>query len=106
MCALITETSLTFICPKFEDTALMGGLNIPVDDYIYWEEHECPYHILAALLSKLKCRKIGLNENCSFGHVISLQQAATYTMIGSAQKCLAPLRACKTSTELALLTCA
>ncbi len=106
VCLLITQTSVIFICPKFEDTALISCFNVPVDDLIYWEEHECPYQAVASLLAQLKCRKIGLNADCSFGHAVNLQQCATYTMIEPAQKCLAPLRARKTSAELALLSSA
>jgi len=92
VCAVITDAQMIFVSPKFEDTALIAGLSIPVDDFVFWEEHENPYEALALWLG-LDKEIIALDSNCNFGHYTGLQKALTSTKIVSTDGCLAPLRA-------------
>ena len=38
VCAVISESAVVFVYPKFEDTALLAALSSPAD-CVWWEEH-------------------------------------------------------------------
>ncbi len=105
VCAVITAKEMVFVCPKFEDTALFAGVSVPVDDYVFWEEHETPSAALAAWLGK-DIGNAALDINCSFGHAVAMQDAMPDLRFVSSDECLAPLRARKSPAELALITAA
>lgn len=105
VCAIITPNEMVFVCPKFEDTALFAGVSVPVDDYVFWEEHENPCAALASWLGN-DTRKIALDINCSFGHAVAMQEAMPTIIFVSTDESLAPLRSCKSPAEIALITAA
>ena len=51
VCAVISESAVVFVCPKFEDTALLAALSSPVD-CVWWEEHEDPRQAVANVLGR------------------------------------------------------
>ncbi len=104
VCAVISESAVVFVCPKFEDTALLAALSSPVD-CVWWEEHEDPRQAVANVLVKGSFSKIGVDPNCSFGQVHALT-TATRSTLTSAGDLFQSLRGLKSATELALLQAA
>ena len=104
VCAIVTAKYTIFICPKFEDTALYAALPEP-SEYAFWEEHENPYRLAASILTDNGVTRVVLDPNCTFGHATGLSEAYGQG-IGSAAPIIAPLRARKSSSELALLNAA
>ena len=104
VCAVISESAVVFVCPKFEDTALLAALSSPVD-CVWWEEHEDPRQAVANVLVKGSFSKIGVDPNCSFGQVHALT-TATRSTLTSAGDLFQSLRGQKSATELALLQAA
>ena len=100
--ALVQPASTTFICPKFEDSALYSHLKGDFE-YIFWEEHENPHAIFAVLCQDKKLSAIALDPNCSFGHANDLQMAIPRIPMSNAHTLIAQLRACKSEHELSLL---
>ena len=105
VCAILTQNKIVFICPKFEDTALFAALSTQ-SEYALWEEDENPYALAASVLADHNALAIALDPNCSFGHAAQLTQALTGGRVSSADSIIAPLRACKSDAELALLEAA
>ena len=104
VCAVISESAVVFVCPKFENTALLAALSSPVD-CVWWEEHEDPRQAVANVLVKGSFSKIGVDPNCSFGQVHALT-TATRSTLTSAGDLFQSLRGQKSATELALLQAA
>jgi Xaa-Pro dipeptidase len=104
VCAVISRSTVIFVCPKFEDTALTAALSSPVD-CVWWEEHEDPRQAVANILAEGSLSIIGVDPNCSFGQVHALSKATRSTLT-SAGDLFQSLRAQKSSTELALLQAA
>ena len=104
VCAVISGDTITFVCPKFEDTALLAALSSPVD-CVWWEEHEDPRLAVANVLAEGSLSRIGVDPNCSFGQVHALSKA-TQSRLTSAGDLLQSLRGQKSATELALLQAA
>ena len=104
VCAVISESAVVFVCPKFEDTALLAALSSPVD-CVWWEEHEDPRQAVATVLAKGSFSRIGVDPNCSFGQVHALTKAIRSTLT-SAGDLFQSLRRQKSATELALLQAA
>jgi Xaa-Pro dipeptidase len=104
VCAVISRSTVIFVCPKFEDTALLAALSSPVD-CVWWEEHEDPRQAVANVLAEGSLSIIGIDPNCSFGQVHALSKATRSTLT-SAGDLFQSLRAQKSSTELALLQAA
>ena len=104
VCAVISESAVVFVCPKFEDTALLAALSSPVD-CVWWEEHEDPRQAVATVLAKGSFSRIGVDPNCSFGQVHALTKA-TRSILTSAGDLFQSLRRQKSATELALLQAA
>ena len=50
VCAVVSGSTVVFVCPKFEDTALLAALSSPVD-CVWWEEHEDPRLAVANVLA-------------------------------------------------------
>ena len=104
VCAVISRSTVIFVCPKFEDTALLAAISSPVD-CVWWEEHEDPRQAVANILAEGSLSIIGIDPNCSFGQVHALSKATRSTLT-SAGDLFQSLRAQKSSTELALLQAA
>jgi len=104
VCAVISESTVVFVCPKFEDTALLAALSSPVD-CVWWEEHEDPRRAVANVLAEGSLSRIGVDPNCSFGQVHALSEATRSTLT-SAGDLFQSLRGQKSATELALLQAA
>ncbi len=104
-CAIITQTKIVMICPKFEDTALFAALSAQ-SDCAFWEEDEDPYKLASRVLADHTAQTIALDPNCSFGHASHLTQTLTNRRVVSADAIIAPLRARKSDAELALLKAA
>jgi len=104
VCAVISESTIVFVCPKFEDTALLAALSSPVD-CVWWEEHEDPRRAVANVLAEGSLSRIGVDPNCSFGQVHALSEATRSTLT-SAGDLFQSLRGQKSATELALLQAA
>ena len=104
VCAVITATRVVFVCPKFEDTALLAALSSAYD-YAWWEEHEDPRHLVSGVLSDNNCQNVGIDPSCSYGQVFALGNA-TSAALTSAGPILQSLRAHKSASELALMQAA
>jgi len=104
VCAVVSESAVVFVCPKFEDTALLAALSSPVD-CVWWEEHEDPRLAVANVLAEGSFSRIGVDPNCSFGQVHALSKA-TQSTLTSASDLFQSLRSQKSATELALLQAA
>ncbi len=104
VCAVITATRVVFVCPKFEDTALLAALSSPYD-YAWWEEHEDPRHVVSGVLSDNNCQSVGIDPSCSYGQAFALGNATSAT-VTSAGPILQSLRAHKSASELALMQAA
>jgi len=104
VCAVISGSNVAFVCPKFEDTALLAALSSPVD-CVWWEEHEDPRQAVANIFAEGSFSRIGVDPNCSFGQVHALSKA-TQSTLTSAGDLFQSLRGQKSSTELALLQAA
>ena len=101
VCAVISGGEVVFVCPKFEDTALLAALSSPAD-CVWWEEHEDPRQAVANILAEGSFSRIGVDPNCSFGQVHTLSKA-TQSTLTSAADLFQSLRGQKSATELALL---
>ena len=73
VCAVISGSTVVFVCPKFEDTALLAALSSPVD-CVWWEEHEDPRLAVANVLAEGSFSGIGIDPNCSFRQVHALSR--------------------------------
>lgn len=104
VCAVISIDAVTFVCPRFEDTALLAALSSP-GNCVWWEEHEDPRQAVATVLAEGSFLRIGVDPNCSFGQVHALSKATSSTLM-SAGDLFQSLRGQKSSTELALLQAA
>jgi Xaa-Pro dipeptidase len=104
VCAVVSESAVVFVCPKFEDTALVAALSSPVDG-VWWEEHEDPRQAVSNVLAEGSLSRIGIDPNCSFGQVHALSKA-TQSVLTSAGDLFQSLRGQKSATELALLQAA
>ena len=104
VCAVVSESAVVFVCPKFEDTALVAALSSPVD-CVWWEEHEDPRQAVSNVLADGSLSRIGIDPNCSFGQVHALSKA-TQSVLTSAGDLFQSLRGQKSATELALLQAA
>jgi len=104
VCAVVSESAVVFVCPKFEDTALVAALSSPVD-CVWWEEHEDPRQAVSNVLAEGSLSRIGIDPNCSFGQVHALSKA-TQSVLTSAGDLFQSLRSQKSATELALLQAA
>ena len=104
VCAVISGSTVVFICPKFEDTALLAALSSPVD-CVWWEEHEDPRQAVSNILTEGSLSRVGIDPNCSFGQVYELSKA-TPSILTSAGDLFQSLRGQKSATELALLQAA
>jgi Xaa-Pro dipeptidase len=104
VCAVISESAVVFVCPKFEDTALLAALSSPAD-CVWWEEHEDPRQAVASILAESSFSRVGIDPNCSFGQVHALSNATRSTLT-SAGDLFQSLRGQKSATEIALLQAA
>lgn len=104
VCAVISESAVVFVCPKFEDTALLAALSSPAD-CVWWEEHEDPRQAVANILAEGSFSRVGIDPNCSFGQVHALSKA-TQSTLTSAGDLFQSLRGKKSATEIALLQAA
>lgn len=104
VCAVISGSTVVFVCPKFEDTALLAAVSSPVD-CVWWEEHEDPRLAVANVFAEGSFSRIGIDPNCSFGQVHALSKA-TQSTLTSAGDLFQSLRSQKSATELALLQAA
>ena len=104
VCAVISESAVVFVCPKFEDTALLAALSSPVD-CVWWEEHEDPRQAVSNVLAEGSLSRIGIDPNSSFGQVHALSKA-TQSVLTSAGDLFQSLRGQKSARELALLQAA
>ena len=108
VCALVSAQRVVFVCPKFEDTALLAALSstcASTYDYAWWEEHEDPRHVVSAVLSDSHCQSVGIDPSCSYGQAFALGNVTSATLC-SAGSILQSLRAQKSATELALMQAA
>jgi Xaa-Pro dipeptidase len=103
--ALVTSASTIFVCPKFEDTALLGHLTGDYE-YAYWEEDEDPYGLAASILRDTGIQTCALDPNCSFGQANELGRAIAPIPLQSTAALITPLRAQKSPQELALMQAA
>lgn len=100
--AVITQTDIIYICPKFEDTALLSGISIEGTDYKFWEEHENPSLICETLLASLNVKRMSLDPNCTYRHSVALINNANVKMT-LAGGLIEILRREKTDAEIALM---
>lgn len=112
VCAVVSAQRVVFVCPKFEDTALLAALSsthasthASTYDYAWWEEHEDPRHVVSTVLSDSHCQSAGIDPSCSYGQAYALGNA-TSARLSSGGPILQSLRAQKSATELALLQAA
>ena len=112
VCAVVSAQHVVFVCPKFEDTALLAALTLTYAsnysstyDYAWWEEHEDPRQVVAAVLADSNCQNVGIDPSCSYGQAFALGNA-TSAKLSSAGPILQSLRAQKSATELALMQAA
>ncbi|MFK7842271.1 MAG: M24 family metallopeptidase [Sphingorhabdus sp.] len=107
--ALITGDSTIFICPKFEDTAVIAKLPMALE-MAYWEEHESPFALIASLFSDHGVRRCALDANCSYGHAArlfdALSQLENPIAYDSAATIFMALRAAKSPQEIDLMLAA
>lgn len=107
--ALLTADTVIFICPKFEDTAIMAKFPMIVE-MAFWEEHECPFALIASLLTEHGCNQCSLDPNCSYGHaarlIDALAQLERPIAHGSATAIITSLRAQKSPVEIDLMMAA
>lgn len=103
--ALVTADKVIFICPKFEDTALLAVIGEGFDT-AYWEEHEDPNQLVASLLGDMGGRQLGIDPAMSFGMADRVVQAVAPLTAIDATPLIAPLRYQKSDAEIALLTAA
>ena len=104
VCAVVSAQRVVFVCPKFEDTALLAALSTTYD-YAWWEEHEDPRHVVSTVLSDNHCQSVGIDPSCSYGQAFALGNVTSATLC-SAGPILQSLRAQKSATELALMQAA
>ena len=104
VCAIVSAQRVVFVCPKFEDTALLAALSATYD-YSWWEEHEDPRRVVSTILSDSHCKSVGIDPSCSYGQAFALGNA-TSAALCSAGPILQSLRAQKSATELALMQAA
>lgn len=106
---LISADRITFICPKFEESAIRAKFPL-IPDMAFWEEHESPFALVASLLAQQGCRRCALDPECSYGHaarlVDALGQLGKPVACGSAAATIAPLRATKSRQEIDLMIAA
>lgn len=108
VCAVVSAQHVVFVCPKFEDTALLAALTSNYSstyDYAWWEEHEDPRRVVSTVLSDSNCQNVGIDPSCSYGQAFALGNATSATLT-SAGPILQSLRAQKSATELALMQAA
>lgn len=91
VCAVVSAQRVVFVCPKFEDTALLAALSTPYD-YAWWEEHEDPRHVVSTVLSDGHCQNVGIDPSCSYGQAFALGNVTSATLC-SADPILQSLRA-------------
>ena len=107
--AVITGDQVVFVCPKFEDTALIAKLPMKLD-MAYWEEHESPYTLIGSILAGARSNTCLLDPNCSYGHAAKLFQALSGLnapiKYESADRAISGLRAQKSAVELELMKAA
>ncbi|MEO1042969.1 MAG: Xaa-Pro peptidase family protein [Pseudomonadota bacterium] len=106
VCALVDREAIEFICPRFEASSLTASVSIGIDHASYWEEHEDPHRLTANRLKARNAISVALDANCSFGHASRLFDAADGVQCKRADTVIAPLRACKSEAELALMKAA
>ena len=104
VCAVVSAQRVVFVCPKFEDTALLAALYSSYD-YAWWEEHEDPRSVVKTVLSKNNCQRVGVDPSCSYGQVFALGNLTSATLT-SAGPVLQSLRSQKSPTEIALMQAA
>ena len=102
VCAVVTNDEIVFVCPKFEDSALIAGVSIEPSYCYYWEEHENPYQFLSGYFERNKLIDGSLDGNCSYQHAMGMFEYLGFTM-SSAEPITAPLRSAKSKQELALM---
>ena len=112
VCAVVSAQHVVFVCPKFEDTALLAALTSisasnysSTYDYAWWEEHEDPRRVVSTVLADSNCQNVGIDPSCSYGQAFALGNA-TSAKLSSAGPILQSLRAQKSATELALMQAA
>ena len=104
VCAVVSAQRVVFVCPKFEDTALLAALPTP-HDYAWWEEHEDPRNVVTTVLAENDCHRVGVDPSCSYGQVFALGNLTSATLT-SAGPIIQSLRAQKSASELALMQAA
>ena len=102
VCAVIDAEHLTYICPKFEDTALLASIQIS-GDFAYWEEHESPHDLLARHVSG---KTIALDPNCTFGQAAIIAKQLAPAELIAADEIMTTLRGQKSEAEIALIKAA
>ena len=106
---LITADRIVFICPKFEESAIRAKFPM-ASEMAFWEEHECPFALIASLLADHESRACALDPECSYGHAARLfdafAQRENPVFCGSAAPVIAPLRAIKSQAEIDLMIAA
>jgi Xaa-Pro dipeptidase len=106
---LITADRNTFICPKFEDSAIRAKFPM-ASEMAFWEEHESPFALIATLLADNGSQRCALDPECSYGHAARLFDALTQLekpiLYASAAPIIAPLRAIKSQAEIDLMIAA
>lgn len=109
VCVLITAQRTTFICPKFEESAIRAKFPT-TPDMAFWEEHENPSFLIASLLAEQGCQRCALDPECSYGHAARLVDAMGRLdkpiLCDSAAALIAPLRATKSQQEIDLMIAA
>ena len=104
VCAVVSTKRVVFVCPKFEDTALLAALPTP-HDFAWWEEHEDPRSVVTTVLSENNCQRVGIDPSCSYGQVFALGNLTAATLT-SAGPVLQSLRSQKSASEIALMQAA
>ena len=57
---LITAQGTTFICPKFEESAICAKFPM-ASEMAFWEEHESPFTLVASLLTEQGCQRCAID---------------------------------------------
>ncbi|MEM6301249.1 MAG: Xaa-Pro peptidase family protein [Pseudomonadota bacterium] len=100
--AMITPSRVIFICPKFEDSALLAVIGDRYETE-WWEEHEDPAKLVTLLVHELGIQRLGIDPQLSYGLAHRLVELLSDCQCSDGTALVAPLRYRKSDAEIALL---
>lgn len=90
------------ICPAFEAGSLDAILDVECD-VRYWQEHESPSKLIAAVLKERGCDRLAVDPQIPFGMIEPLRRAAPSAALASGAMIIDGCRSVKSNAELAIL---